>query len=179
MWQSSGWWEQEHTLFNCRVISYTLFNCRVIFYMLFNFRAISYMLFNCRVISYILCNCRVISYMLFNCRVVFYMLFNCRVISYMLFNCRVIYYMLCNCRVIFYTLFNCRVTSTHYYRICILVLTTLRVTTWMVETYRWSLCKKIITFIHPSVFVGIYKKLYSWLIYGTWNTKPKRNLCTN
>jgi len=50
-----------------------------------------------------------------------------------------------------------------------IVLTTLKMASWVAETFLCVLCNKI-TFVHSSAFIGIFEKgLYSWLIHGTCN----------
>jgi hypothetical protein len=55
------------------------------------------------------------------------------------------------------------VWSTKYNCICILVLATPRITTWVAETYPWTLCNKT-TFMHPSEFVGLLKNCYTFFL---------------
>jgi hypothetical protein len=57
-----------------------------------------------------------------------------------------------------YLIFNCGLISTHNICNCILVLTTLKMSTWVVETFRWLLCNNI-TFINPSALVSLFKQL--------------------
>lgn len=59
---------------------------------------------------------------------------------------------------------NCGLIPTHYKCICILVLTTLRMVTWVTETCQWLLYNKF-TFIHPPAFVGLLKKIVYLYIY--------------
>ena len=51
--------------------------------------------------------------------------------------------------------------STHSNCICILVLTTMKMTTWVAVTGMWLLCNKI-TFIYPRSFVGFWNKIINW-----------------
>jgi len=53
-----------------------------------------------------------------------------------------------------YMIFNSGVISIHYICNHILVLTTLKMSTWVAETFRWLLCNNI-TFILPSAFVSL------------------------
>ena len=53
---------------------------------------------------------------------------------------------------------------THYNYICILVLTTLKMATWVAATYRWILCNKV-AFRNPRAFVGLFNKLYGKCIF--------------
>jgi len=53
------------------------------------------------------------------------------------------------------------VISTHSNCICILVLTTMKMTTWVAVTGMWLLCNKI-TFIYPRSFVGFWNKIINW-----------------
>jgi hypothetical protein len=59
--------------------------------------------------------------------------------------------------------------STKYNCICILVLVTLRIATWVAETCPWILCNKI-TFIHPSAFFWSSQTLLRVIssIYSTY-----------
>jgi len=59
----------------------------------------------------------------------------------------------------------------HYNCICILVLTTQRMATYVAETCRWLRCNKL-TFLHPRACVGLIKKLNIWLMTGKWNIEP-------
>jgi hypothetical protein len=63
---------------------------------------------------------------------------------------------------------NCGLIPTHYNYKCILVLTALKMATWLVETCRWLICNKI-TFMHWSAFVGYLNILYICLMHGTCN----------
>jgi hypothetical protein len=59
--------------------------------------------------------------------------------------------------------------------VCTLVLITLRMATWVARTCWWLLCNKI-TFIHPSAFVGLFKKCYTsdqCTEHGTYKTYAK------
>jgi len=53
------------------------------------------------------------------------------------------------------------VISTQCNCIGILVLTTMKMVTWVAETCLWLLCNKI-TFIHPRAFVGFLNKIIIW-----------------
>jgi len=57
-------------------------------------------------------------------------------------------------------IFNCGAVLTDYTYICILAFTTLKVATWVAETYRWSLRTKIAA-INQSAFVGLVNKCYA------------------
>jgi len=57
-------------------------------------------------------------------------------------------------------IFNCGLISTHSTSNRILVLTTLKMSAWVAETFRWLLCNNI-TFIRPSAFVSLFKQLYT------------------
>jgi len=53
--------------------------------------------------------------------------------------------------------------STNYNCVCILVLATLKIATWVAETCPWILCNKI-TFIYSSGFVGLFKNSYVFFL---------------
>jgi hypothetical protein len=46
---------------------------------------------------------------------------------------------------------NCRMVETHFNYICILVLTSFKMATWLAETCWWLLCNKI-TYVKPKCF---------------------------
>jgi hypothetical protein len=65
--------------------------------------------------------------------------------------------------------FNCGLIPAHYNCNYILVLTTLKMATWVAQRCLWLLCDKI-TFIHSRAFLGLFKKmLYKchklWVLY--------------
>jgi len=49
------------------------------------------------------------------------------------------------------TIFSCGMISTHYYCICILVLITVKMATWVAETCRWLRCNK--NYFHKSKYI--------------------------
>ena len=59
-----------------------------------------------------------------------------------------------------FMIFNCEAVPSDYTYICILAFTTLKMATWVAETYRWSLLTKI-TVIHQSSLVGLFNKCYA------------------
>jgi len=60
-------------------------------------------------------------------------------------------------------IFNCGAAPTNYTYICILAFTTLKMVTWVAETYRWLLRTKI-TVIHQSALVGLFNKCYAHVV---------------
>ena len=75
---------------------------------------------------------------------------------------------------------HCGVILTHYNCICILVLFTLRMATWLAEICRWLLCIKI-TLIHPSVlfykFVWILAYHIISFVFIQWICTGLQNPC--
>jgi hypothetical protein len=65
---------------------------------------------------------------------------------------------------VFSELMRCPVISTHCKCICILILTTLKMTIWVVETCQWLLCSKI-TFIHLSDCVSHFFNYFLWVCF--------------
>ena len=57
-----------------------------------------------------------------------------------------------------------RIQRTHHF-IYIPLFATLKMANWMAETCQWLLCN-IIAFIHPSAFVGLFKKFCAFFIHS-------------
>jgi hypothetical protein len=67
---------------------------------------------------------------------------------------------------------SCGMISTHYYCICILVLITLNMATWVAETCRWWRCNKKLH-SQTSTFVVPFKKIYTSDYCMEHGTYPK------
>ena len=74
-----------------------------------------------------------------------------------------------------YEFFNCGLIPTYCNCDCVLVLTTLKMSTRVAETCRWLLYNKL-TFIHSSAFVGLYEFFFLHVTIFRWNVA---GLCTS